>query len=220
MANGFKSSVAATPVTRKFTPAANAARAAIGGKPDPIEVYGVICYPSLVEPDSRAGDKYNALILITDPDSQQALRDLVATVSEQTFRTPELPPGAHNPLRSVDERTVSGELAFKNPVFRVKDGMVIRVKTGFAPVCVWGPKEIPIDASQIRGGDHVIVEVAAYGFNNQSMGVSLSFNRVLLVRKGEVPVERGSGGGANVRRIDRSNLRFGDDPDSLHAEAA
>jgi hypothetical protein len=220
MSKGFKSSVPATAVTRKFTPAANAARIVAGAKLDPIEILGTICYPSLVEPDPKSGDKYNALILVTDPASQQALIDLVGDAAEQTFRTRELPPGAHNPLRSADERAVSGEPAFKNPVFRVENGMVIRVKTGFQPTCVWGPQQTPIEPDQIRGGDHVVIETAAYGYNNQSSGVGLSLNRVWLVRKGEMSVERGSSASANVRRLDRSNLRFGDMPGHGESEAA
>jgi hypothetical protein len=219
--SGFKTGVPATPVTRKVNaPAANAPRLAPSGKLDPVEILGVICYPSLVEPDPKSGDKYNALILITDPMSQQALRDLVATASEQTFRTPELPRGAHNPLRSVDERTPAGELAFKHPVFRVPNGMVVRVKTGYQPTCVWGPQETPIEPGEIRGGDHVVVEVAAYGYANQSSGVGLSLNRVWLIRKGEVAVERGSSAAANVRRLNRSNLRFDDGFGGAEAEAA
>ncbi len=219
MKSGFKSGVPATPVTKVVTPAANAARIASGAKLDPFEVYGTICYPSLTEPDPRSGDKFTAVLLVTDPASQQALRNGVSLASEQTFRSPELPPGAHNPLRSSDERTPSGELAFKHPAFRVADGMVIRVKTSFAPTCVWGPQEVPIDASQIRGGDTVIAEVQPYAFNNQSKGVGLSLNRVLLVQKGQVPIERGTGGG-NVQRIDRSNLRFSNAPGGVEAEAA
>lgn len=221
MSNGFKSGVNATPVTRKVTtPAANAARLAVGGKLEPIEVLATICYPSLVEPDPKSGDKFNALLLVTDPPSLQALEDLVGDASDQTFRSRQLPAGAHNPLRDANEKTVSGELAFKHPVFRVPEGKVVRVKSGFAPTCVWGPRQESIEASQIRGGDQVVVEVVAYGYNNQSAGVGLSFNRVWLVSKGDVTVERGSSGGANVRRLDRSNLRFDERLGDAEAEAA
>jgi hypothetical protein len=221
MSNGFKSGVNATPVTRKVTtPAANAARLAVGAKLDPIEIKAIICYPSLVEPDPQSGNKYNALLLVRDEESQQMLQDLVGDATEQTFRSRQLPPGAHNPLRQADERTPSGELAFKHPVFRVEGGMVVRVKSGYQPTCVAGRDQQPIAASEIRGGDEVVVEVTAYGYSNQSQGVGLSFNRVWRTRKGEIAVERGSGGGANVRRLDRSNLRFDDPVGDAEPEAA
>ena len=201
--SAFKSSV--TPATKRAavsaTPAAKAAA---------IEIQATIAYPSIVSPDPRSGDKYNGLFLVTDPDSQEALRALVAEASELTFRTPQLPPGAHNPLRDSNERTPSGELAFKHQAFRIQDGMVFRAKTGYQPECVWGPNETPIEPTEINGGDEVVVQVSAYGYANQSSGVALSLGRVWLIAKGKDRIERGTGSAANVRRIDRSRLRFGD----------
>jgi hypothetical protein len=40
--------------------------------------------------------------------------------------------------------------------------------------------------------------------------VGLSLGRIWLIKKGETKIERGSGAGANVQRIDRSRLRFND----------
>ena len=111
----------------------------------------------------------------------------------------------------------AGEFAFKHPAFRVPGGMVIRAKTGFVPECVWGPNETPIGAEEITGGDTVVVQISAYGYANQSQGVALSLGRVWLIEKGQTRIERGTGAGVNVKRIDRSRLRF---HDGLAGEAA
>ncbi len=200
--SAFKSSLATVPARLAPTPVAAASKSAA------IEVMGILAYPSIQQPDPKSGDKYNTLVLITDPESQQAVRELVAEACEQTFRSPSLPPGAHNPLRDSNEKNHAGEYAFKNEAFRVEGGMVIRAKTAYQPQCVWGPKETAIDPSEINGGDHVVVEIGAYGYSNQSQGVGLSLGRILLLGKGESKIERGSGAGANVRRIDRSRLQF------------
>ncbi len=175
-----------------------------------VEVLGVLAYPSIVEPDSQSGNKFNTLVLITDPDDQQKLQELVASACEQTFRSSTLPPGAHNPLRDANEKNRTGEYAFKHPSFRVDGGMVVRVKTAYQPQCVWGPNETVIEPSEIHGGDKVAVQISAYGYSNQSQGVGLSLGRIWLIEKGETKIERGSGAGANVKRIDRSRLRFND----------
>jgi len=60
-----------------------------------------------------------------------------------------------------------------------------------------------------------VVEVSAYGYDNQSSGVALSLGKIWLVKKGETKIDRGSGGG-NVKRLDRSRLQF----DSIGAEEA
>lgn len=198
----FKSSVVSNTVHSMGSPKQTA--------PSVCEVRAIIAYPSLSTPDPKSGDKYNALLLIKDPEDQQALIDLVSAACEQTFRSPELPPGAHNPLRDSNERNHAGEFAFKHPAFRVSGGMVLRAKTGYPPVCVWGPNETEIASTEINGGDEVVVELTAYGFANQSQGVGLSLGRVWLVKKGDTKIERGSGATANVRRIDRSRLRFND----------
>jgi hypothetical protein len=176
----------------------------------PVEVLGVLAYPSIVEPDPQSGNKFNTLVLITDPEDQQKLEELVAAACEQTFRSPKLPPGAHNPLRDANEKNHAGEYAFKHPSFRVAGGMVVRAKTAYQPQCVWGPEETEIDASEIHGGDKVAVQISAYGYSNQSQGVGLSLGRIWLIKKGETKIERGSGAGANIKRIDRSRLRFND----------
>jgi hypothetical protein len=201
--SAFKSSVSAA---QRTTPAVAAPAVA----PAPIEVLGVLAYPSIVTPDERSGGKFNALILITDPNDQKKLEELVAAACAETFRSPNLPPGAHNPIRKADEKNHAGEFAFKHPSFRVPGGIVIRAKTAYQPQCVWGPNEVDIDPSEINGGDQVVVQISAYGYSNQSQGVGLSLGRIWLIKKGEVKIERGSGAGANVQRIDRSRLRFND----------
>ena len=201
--SAFKSSVSAA---QRVAPAAAAPATA----PAPIEVLGVLAYPSIANPDEKSGGKYNCLLLITDPDDQKKLEDLVAAACMVTFRTPNLPPGAHDPLRDSNEKNHAGEYAFKHPAFRVPGGMVIRAKTAYQPQCVWGPNEVDIEPSEINGGDQVVVQISAYGYSNQSQGVGLSLGRIWLIKKGDVRIERGSGAGANVQRIDRSRLRFND----------
>lgn len=206
MMTGFKSSIQSTPVQRA-TPAANAPQFALE-RIDPIEVRAVIAYPSIVEPDPNAGGKYGALFLISEADDQEALIALRDAVVQQTFRSQQLPAGAHDPLRRADERAPNGEFAFKHPAFRVPQAMVIRAKSAYQPRCVWGPNESPIEPSEINGGDHVVVEIGSYGYNNQSRGVGLSLGRIWLLRKGDVRIERGANASAAVRRIDRSRLQF------------
>jgi hypothetical protein len=188
---------------------------ALTAKPEPqavksggAEVRGIMAYPSIETPDERSGGKYNALLYVTDPEDQAVLAEMVADACEETFRTRTLPPGAHNPLRDCNEKTPSGEYAFKHPIFRTPGGIVLRAKTSYQPQCVWGPNETEISPSEINGGDEVIVTLSTYGYNNQSAGVAFSLGRIWLISKGEVRVERGSGAGANVRRIDRSKIRF------------
>lgn len=199
----FKSSL--TPATKK--PVAKAVEGSTGAKLAGAEITCIIAYPNLVEKDPQS-DKFAALMLVTDPESQQTLRDLVEQSCMETFRSPELPPGAHDPLRDPNERNPAGELAFKHPAFRVDDGLVIRAKTGYQPTCVWGPSETVIDASEINGGDECVVQVSTYGYNNQSKGVAFSLGRIWLINKGDQKIERGTGASANVRKIDRSRLRF------------
>lgn len=182
-------------------------------KPAIVEVLATIGYPELVLSPASADNKRVALFLVTDPDSQQALIDLVADTSEAEFRSRDLPPGAHNPLRDSNERKASGEYAFRHPAFRVEGGLVFRGKTGFEVPCVWGPSELPIEASEVQGGDLVAVQVSSYAFDNQSKGIGLSMSRIWLLEKGRTKIERGTSQ-ANVRRIDRSRLRFGDSGDA------
>jgi len=211
MAN-FKSTVA--PTTKK--PVAHAAEESVTVKFAGAEIDCLVCYPNFVEKDPQS-DKYAALLLVTDPEAQETLREMVAQCSMETFRTTELPAGAHNPLRDANERNASGELAFKHPAFRVEGGLVIRAKTGYAPTCVWGPNETPIDASEITGGDNCVVQISAYGYSNQSKGVAFSLGRVWLIAKGTQKIERGAGAGMNVKRLDRSKLRFNDGGGELEA---
>lgn len=200
--SAFKSSLASTAVQLPSgTPDA---------KSSTIEVKATIAYPSLVSPDPMSGDKYNALLLITDQEDQKALMELVSFACEETFRSSELPHGAHNPLRDANERNHAGEYAFKHPAFRVPGALVVRAKTGFPPECVWGPNETEIASDEISGGDEVAVQLSAYGFSNKSQGVALSLGRVWLIAKGNTKIERGTSAGTNLRRIDRSRLRFND----------
>lgn len=204
--SAFKSSVSPTKIRKSpvaTAPASAKADSAV------IEVKGVLAYPSLATPDPKSGDKYSTLLLVTDPEDQQALIDLVQATTEQTFRSEEMPFGAHNPLRESNEKNHAGEYAFKHPAFRVAEGMVVRAKTSYMPRCVAGEDEVEIDPSEISGGDLVVVQISAYGYSNQSQGVALSLGRVWLIEKGQTKIERGSGAGAaNVKRIDRSRLRF------------
>jgi hypothetical protein len=207
MANSaFKQSVSTVQKSVSSAVAAKAEQPTV--KNGGAEIRAFICYPSIENPDERSGNKFNSLFLIRDPDDQEVLIEMVGDASEETFRTRTLPPGAHNPLRDCNEKTLSGEYAFKHPIFRTPGGLVLRAKTAYQPQCVWGPSEEPISPSKINGGDEVIVTLSTYGYSNQSAGVAFSLGRIWLIAKGDTKVERGSGAGANVRRIDRSKIRF------------
>lgn len=211
MAN-FKNTV--TPATKK--PVKQAVENSLPVKFAGAEIECVVCYPNFVEKDPQS-EKYAALLLITDPDAKETLKAMVAQSCLETFRTEQLPSGAHNPLRDSNERNASGEFAFKHPAFRDDGAMVIRAKTGYAPNCVWGPNETPIDGGEITGGDNCVVQVSTYGFANQSRGVAFSLGRVWLISKGTQKIERGAGAGMNVKRLDRSKLRFSDGGGDLEA---
>lgn len=172
-----------------------------------VEILATICYPDLVTPDPQSG-KWQALFLVTDPESVEAVTALRDRAFADKFPRKEYTSMYHDPIRDANEKGPSGDFAFKHPIFR-EDGVVIRAKTGFEPTCVWGPNQSPIEAAEIHGGDQVVVEVGAYAFDNQSKGVSFSLGRIWLIDKGKVKVERGAGGSANVQRIDRSRLQFG-----------
>jgi len=202
MAN-FKSTL--SPATKK--PIAQDAENSSSVRFAGAEIDCVLAYPNLVEKDPQS-DKYAVLLHITNPESQQTIIDMVGDSCFETFRTRELPAGAHNPIRDSNERNAAGEFAFKHPAFRVDGSIVIRAKTGYAPTCVWGPNETPIDASEISGGDNCVVQVSTYGYSNQSKGVAFSLGRIWLISKGTQKIERGTGANANVKRIDRSRLRF------------
>jgi hypothetical protein len=205
--SAFKQSV--TNVQKSVAPVAASKEQSVT-KNNGAEIRAIIAYPSIQAPDERSGNKFNALFLVKDPDDQAVLAEMVADACEETFRTRTLPPGAHNPLRDCEERTPSGEYAFKHAVFRTTGALVLRAKTAYQPECVWGANETEISPSEINGGDEVIVTLSTYGYSNQSAGVAFSLGRIWLVSKGDVRVERGSGAGANVRRIDRSKIRFTD----------
>jgi hypothetical protein len=188
-------------------PAAKAAPAKSRQAPAPVELLGTLAYPCFQEVDEQSG-KYSCLLAIEkDSDSAQDLFDLVGDAAEYQFGERELDDSQHNPLRSSDEKNRAGEYTFKHPFFRTGDFWVVRLKTGFAPSIVWGPNETPTTADQVNGGDLVIIETGAYGYANQSSGVALSLGRVHLISKGDHKIERGTGS-SNVRRIDRSGLRF------------
>lgn len=205
---GFQSSIASSPAQRPAIPSANTSQFN-PERIDPIEVRAVIAYPFITEPDPNSGGKYGALFLITEAEDKAQLVTLRDQVAEHTFRSRQLPAGAHDPLRRADERAPNGDFAFRHPAFRIPEAMVIRAKSGYRPNCVWGPQEAPIEPSEIHGGDHVVVEIAAYGYNNQSRGVGLSLGRIWLIRRGDIRIERGANAAASVRRLDRSRLHFG-----------
>ena len=191
----------------------NPAAAAVGANDDTpvsiaattVEILCTVAYPQIATPDEKSG-KFNLMAIVSEEQSQQALVDLVGNAAEAMFKNREFTGSMHNPLRDADEKNDAGEFTFKHPAFR-SAGMVARLKTGFAPKCVWGPNETEIDASEIKGGDECVIEVSAYGFDKKGKGVALSLGRIWLINKGKATIERGSGGN-NVQRLDRSNLRF------------
>jgi hypothetical protein len=194
------------------TPAKPAAKTAGASKgvtqaPAPVEIMGTLAYPSFVEVDEQSG-KYSCLLIVdNESDSAQDLIDLIGDAAEFQFRERELDDSQHNPLRSSDEKNRAGEYVFKHPFFRSGDFWVVRLKTGFQPNVVWGPNETPCEPGDANGGDTVIIEVGAYAYSNQSSGVALSLGRTWIIEKGQHKIERGTGS-SNVRRIDRSGLRF------------
>ena len=208
--SSFKTTASTSATKRSAAPVEPPAAATDPNKAQVIEVLARIAYPEIKEPSAEAGGKFVALFLVEDAASQEALQELVGDLSLATFRSRDLPPGAHDPLRDANERKPTGEYAFRHPAFLVNNGLVFRAKTAYQPDCVWGPNEVPIEAGEIQGGDEVLVQISGYAYANQSRGVGLSMGRLWLVRKGEMRIERGTGSQAAVRRIDRSRLQFGD----------
>jgi hypothetical protein len=114
--------------------------------------------------------------------------------------------GYWNPLRSGDELKPDGSRSFKDPAFEGQ--MVFRAKTKYQPRLVSGPHRDPIDASDIRGGDHVIVAINAYSYRNQSTGVGLSMSAVWWVKPGETAIGGGAKGGSSFSDIDTDGVEF------------
>jgi hypothetical protein len=173
-----------------------------------VALVGVLAYPSVAQPDENG--KHSTLVII-EPDEETLadLRELVADHAEATFGERTLGARHHDPIRSGDEPSRDGKgYAFKHPAFRGK--YVVRLKSSFAPNCVAGQRRDKIDPSEIRGGDHVVVEVSAFGFNNQSSGVGLSLNAIWQLRPGDVVIEKGGSSGSSFSKLDTSKLKFVD----------
>jgi hypothetical protein len=173
-----------------------------------IEVIATIAYPEISTPNEQSG-KFQALLLVKDQESIDGLVSIRDKSHREKFPNAKgYDSSFHDPIRDANEMTGAGEYAFRNKEFRVEGAVVIRPKTGFAPTCVWGPNQAPIDASEIHGGDEVVCEISAYSYSNQSRGTAFSLGKIWLIRKGTVRIERGAGGASNVKRIDTSRLKF------------
>ena len=196
-----------------------AGRAAAAVESGPFEVQAKIAYAaSLIEPDDKTGMR-SCLLYITDEESIDAVNRAVAAKCLETFGEEDIPEGGIDPRRDANEADRANNYSFKHPIFR-EGGMILRAKTKFEVSAVWGPNETEIDVSEITGGDEVVATINLYGYNNQSTGVGVGLNKLWLISKGKVKVERGSGGsGANVVRIDRSKLKFGGDAAGEGVEA-
>jgi hypothetical protein len=166
-----------------------------------------IAYPEIVTPNSDTG-KFQAVLILEDEAAKQ-VEALVGDVAEATFGARELKGRLLNPIRSGDEPNRSGDgLAFRDAAFRGKT--VVRAKSGFPPKCFQGRDREPITPDMIRGGDHCIVAVKAYGYNNQSAGVGISLGAIWFVKKGETTIERGGSGGSSFGNIDTNGIDFQD----------
>ena len=185
----------------------------------PIQISAIIGYPNLVDPDENG--KYSVLFRITDPESIAAVKALALKEAERGFPelNGELPPGAHNPIRSAQERKADGTFAFKSEFINKAEGaIVIRAKSGFAPKTASGEKAIPCDPADIEGGDEVCAVITGYSYNNQSSGVAFSLGNILLVNKGDGELQRGGSGGSFAFDVSKLNFRKPDmlssDPDA------
>jgi hypothetical protein len=173
-----------------------------------VAVVGIIAYPSLAEPDENG--KFNCLVAV-DPDepSLKDLQKLVGDHAETLTGKRQLSGRFHDPLRDGDEPGKDGSgFAFKNDIFRGR--VVFRAKTGFQPMTVAGPHREKCDPAQIRGGDHVVVEVSGFSFSNQSAGVGISLNAIWQLRAGDVVVDKGGSAGSAFGKLDTSRLKFVD----------
>ena len=185
----------------------------------PIQVNGILGYPNISEPDENG--KYSALFLVKDPVVIAEIKALVKSEAALGFPelNGELPPGAHNPIRSAQERKADGRFAFKSEFINQEEGaIVIRAKSGFAPKTVSGEQQFPCDPADIEGGDEVSAVIRAYAYNNQSSGVAFSLDKVLLVNKGNGELQRGGSGGSFTFDVSKLNFRKPDmlssDPDA------
>lgn len=183
----------------------------------PIQINGVIGYPNICDSDENG--KYSALFLITEPETISAVKALFKKEAERGFPelNGELPPGAHNPIRSAQERKPDGSFAFKSEFINSKEGaIVIRAKSGFAPKTASGQQMLPCDPQDIEGGDEISAVITGYAYNNQSSGVAFSLGNILLVNKGNGELQRGGSGGS-FAGFDVSKLNFRK-PDMLSSD--
>jgi hypothetical protein len=164
-----------------------------------------IVYPNLEQPDENG--QYTALFIV-DPESKgaQKLQALVAAHLNALYPNGVPKAGYWNPIRSGDEVKGDGSRAFKAPEFEAQ--LVFRAKTKFQPRIVSGPHRDPMDASDVRGGDHVIVAINCYGYRNQSTGVGISMNAIWWARPGETSIGGGSKGGSSFSDVDTDGVEF------------
>jgi hypothetical protein len=200
----------------KAAPAAKPAKAA-GSKSlelkASVPVFCTLAYPSLTEPDEQSG-KFSVLAILdpAEPTTEDILT-LVRAHSIELTGEEELPAGYHNPVRSGDEiNPATRKLVFAHAAFR--DKLVVRLKSAYQPKAYFGPQETPCDVSQIRGGDQCVVEISAYGYNNQSRGVALSLGAIWQIAPGAVKIEKGASSGASFSKVDKSRFTFGKFPQS------
>jgi len=171
-----------------------------------VALKAIIAYPQLVEPAERS-NKYEAIFIVDKGEPQfPALQTLIGDHLEVVSGSRTFSGRFHNPLRSGDEEGQNGGYAMRNEAFRGK--MFFRAKTQFKPKIFGGPTREVIDPSLVHGGDHVVVEVGAYGYNNQSAGVALSLNAIWRIKAGASRIEAGGNIGSSFQKFSAEDFDF------------
>lgn len=169
----------------------------------------VVCYTGwmdIAQPNQNG--RYEAVAAPADDANAALMEEIVKEAIDHGFKG-ELPKGAFHPFKDADTRRDDGSYRYPAHLRDLK--FVFNAKTGFEPKCFATSRKIECDPSEIIGGDHCILEVTAYCYNNQSKGVGISLNSIWRIRKGETPIVKGGAAGRTFDNIDVSKLSFDDE---------
>ena len=186
------------------------------GLPDAAEVRsrkfklrGLAGYPAVAVVNEMSG-KFD-MQLICDPEDPEFQRfaESVADLNQAAFGTREKKPGHHWPIFGGDEVKADGSgPRFKHHAFRGKAVVRLKANADRQPR-VFGPDAIPVDPTELNGGDLVFVEAGLYSYANQSSGVSAGMGAIQIIRKAPITerIEAGGSAGSTFRPIDLSDAQ-------------
>lgn len=175
-------------------------------KTDPISIVVQTAWIDINEPDQNG--KYVVTAAPADDEAAALIEGITDEAIEGGFNG-KLPKGAWHPLK--DPQVRRDDDTYRYPAHLRDLKFVFNAKTGFQPKCFATSRRIPCDPADIIGGDHCILEVSAYCYNNQQKGVGISLNSIWRIRKGEKAIVKGGAAGRTFDKVDVSKLSFDDE---------